>query len=75
MGGQIASMIAQAFSFAGDAWTRLLNATGMSGWWFAGVFTWLSYKFFLRPIFGHAGSDLAKRSYNAFRKSGKDDNS
>lgn len=52
-----------------SAWfLQIINAVDGLPVWMTAVLVWLSYKFLLRPLFGHAGSDVARRSYNAFKR-------
>lgn len=68
MDTRILDMFLQVISFANDSFGQILTATGGRSFWFAAILTYFSFKYFLRPIFGQAGSDLAKRSYNAFKR-------
>lgn len=47
---------------------QIINAVDGLPVWMTGVLVFLSYKFLLRPLFGHAGSDVARRAYNAFKR-------
>lgn len=52
-----------------SAWfLQIINAVDGLAVWMTAVLVWLSYKFLLRPLFGQAGSDVARRSYNAFKR-------
>ena len=47
---------------------QVINAVDGFPVWMTAVLVYLSYKFLLRPLFGQAGSDVAHRSYNAFKR-------
>lgn len=52
-----------------SAWfLQVLNAVDGLAVWMTAVLVVLSYKFLLRPLFGSAGSDIARKSYNAFKR-------
>ena len=71
MDSRIFDMFLQDISFANNSFGQILTATGGRSFWFAAILTYFSFKYFLRPIFGQVGSDLAKRSYNAFKRKGE----
>lgn len=68
MDGRIINMLLQIINFANDTFNQILLSTNSYGFWISAILTMLSFKYFLRPLFGSAGSDVAKRSYNAFKK-------
>ena len=68
MDSRIIDMFLQVISFANNTFAQILSATGAHGFWLAAILTYFSFKYFLRPLFGSVGSDLAKNSYNAFKK-------
>ena len=47
---------------------QVLNQTGGLGVWLTAIIVTITYKFLLAPVFGAARSDLAKHSYNAFKR-------
>lgn len=52
-----------------SAWfIQILNAVDGYSIWASAIFVYLSYKFLFAPLFGMAKSDVAKKSYNAFRR-------
>lgn len=65
---QALTMMAEAISSCAGWFLRILVATSGQGVWLSGVFLFLTYKFLFAPLFGEAKSDLAKHSYNAFKR-------
>ena len=45
----------------------ILSACNGFDVWAGAVIVHLSYKFLFRPIFGYAGSDISRKSYNALK--------
>lgn len=69
----VINLITMAVSFASNTFTSVMNATGAYGFWLSAILVTFSFRAILKPIFGSVGSDLAKKSYNAFRRKNKED--
>lgn len=54
---KIFGMFTTSFVYSVNWFEDILNATGMTGIFLAGIFLALLSKFILAPIFGSAGSD------------------
>lgn len=66
---EISLMIALVvFRQCSDWFTSILTETGTGQIWITCFMIWISYKFLLKPVFGYASSDLARKSYNAFKR-------
>lgn len=46
---------------------RILGACNGTDVWLGALIIHCSFKFLFRPIFGYAGSDISKKSYNALK--------
>lgn len=53
---QLFPYVTQVFTFSIDVFWRLLTRVGSQRIWLYSLYIYLSYRFFLRPIFGWAGS-------------------
>lgn len=48
---------------------RLMTGSGMSSIWIGAVTVWTVYRFLLKPLFGAAGSDSARRKATSNKSS------
>lgn len=65
---QVLSLISNVITQCAGWFLQILNAVGGLAVWSTACLVWLTYRFLLRPLFGEASSDLAKNSYNAFKR-------
>lgn len=68
MAAQCVDLFTNAVSGCALWFFSIVNETGTYTLWLSCVFIFLVYKFLFRPIFGYASSDLARNSYNAFKR-------
>lgn len=55
-------MFVELFSACAAWFGSLFESSGMGSLWLGAFAVWTSYRFLLKPLFGVAGSDSAKRS-------------
>ena len=65
---QVLPVVGNVITQCSTWFLQIINAVDGLAVWMTAVLVWLSYKFLLRPLFGQAGSDVARRSYNAFKR-------
>ena len=64
----VLDLLTQVVQFCGLQFMMILGKLDALQVWIAAIGLHLVFKFILRPIFGYASSDLARNSYNAFKR-------
>lgn len=60
-------LCAIAIQGAYSMFVQILDGVDGTSVWFSAMLLWLTYRLLFKRLFGLAGSDVAKRSYNAFK--------
>lgn len=68
MVGEVVSFMTLTATQCSQWFFQIISAVDGVEFWTTAIGMWVIFKFIFRPIFGYASSDLARNSYNAFKR-------